>query len=99
MDEKLYTVTLSDGTVIENLALNGTNFVSQTPLSKDIFEDNLFDVVISDLETEEVHPFMELANLLHFNDGYYFTIRDYTESELKEKKRDADIDYLMMMVG
>ena len=36
MDEKIYKITLADGTEIRNLRLNGNNFISDTPVAAEI---------------------------------------------------------------
>ena len=46
MDEKIYTVTLADGTTIDNLTLNGNNYISKTKIDKSIFEGNCHSVMI-----------------------------------------------------
>lgn len=43
-----YSVTLSDGTKLDNLALNGNNFVSSVKLTKDDFKNKLSKVTITD---------------------------------------------------
>ena len=43
-----YSVTLSDGTKLDNLALNGNNFVSSAKLTEDDFKDKLSKVTITD---------------------------------------------------
>ena len=47
MDKK-YTITLNDGTKIENLRLNGNNFISAAPVTKNMFDGNCSEVTISD---------------------------------------------------
>lgn|GEM_PF-3536781 len=37
----MYTITLSDGRKLENLTVNGTNFVSKTKVDEEIFQNNL----------------------------------------------------------
>ena len=43
-------ITLQDGTVLENLKLNGNNFISDTIIENTVFEDNLGNVKIEDEE-------------------------------------------------
>ena len=43
-----YSVTLSDGTKLDNLALNGNNFVSSAKLTEGAFKDKLSKVTITD---------------------------------------------------
>ena len=44
--EKSWKITLSDGTTIENLRLNGNNFVSETEIKKEMFDGKLLKVTI-----------------------------------------------------
>ena len=39
MEDKTYSITLADGTVIGDLKLNGNNFISKSPIAKEMFED------------------------------------------------------------
>lgn len=43
-----YSVTLSDGTKLDNLALNGNNFVSSVKVTEADFKDKLSKVTITD---------------------------------------------------
>ena len=97
--EKVYSITLSDGTKISGLRLNGNNFVSSVPITKEIFEGKLFDVVISDNEGyEEKHDRMTLAQIAQYGgDDYYFILLDVTPEQIRQEKLRADIDYIAMM--
>lgn len=97
MDEKIYSVTLADGTTIENLRLNGNNFVSDDPIDKSIFDGNCHSVKVSDGETETVHENMECVQVTQMGTEYWFVLRELSESELKEAKTQASIEYIAMM--
>lgn len=97
MDEKIYSVTLADGTTIENLRLNGNNFVSDDPIDKSIFDGNCHSVKVSDGETETVHENMECVQVTQMGIEYWFVLRELSESELKEAKTQASIEYIAMM--
>lgn len=99
MNNKVYTITLSDGSTIENLSLNGNNFVSQTEITDAMFKNKLANVQISDGETIERHKNMELIQIAKYNDGWYFIIRDIPEAELKVDKMRSDLEYVAMMAG
>ena len=43
-----YSVTLSDGTKLDNLALNGNNFISPVKVTEADFKDKLSKVTITD---------------------------------------------------
>lgn len=97
MDEKIYTITLDDGTQIENLRLNGNNFISQEQIDPEIFEGNLSTVTINDGETDEVHENMGLVQVTQMGDEYWFVLRDVPDNEIANAKLRSDLDYLAMM--
>lgn len=97
MDDKVYSVTLADGTVIEGLKMNGNNFVSLVEVVADTFEDNTYPVIISDGENVEEHPFMELVQITKMGEEWWFVLRDLSEEELRNTKVRADIDYIALM--
>lgn len=97
MDEKNYKVTLADGTVIDNLKLNGNNYISEKELSADMFLGNLGTVTINDGEKDVVYENMTLVQLAKYDDEYWFILRTMTKKELQEIKNRSDIDYIAMM--
>ena len=97
MDEKIYSVTLSDGTVIDGLRMNGNNFISKDPIDPEMFEGNLAVVVINDGETEETRENMELVQVTRMGEEYWFVLRDVPASEIANAKLRSDLDYLAMM--
>ena len=46
----MYKITLADGTTLENLVLNGNNFIAQTAVDDAVFKDNMAIVIITNLE-------------------------------------------------
>lgn len=46
----MYSIKLADGTIIDNLELNGNNYISNDIFDKNIFVDNLKKVTITDAE-------------------------------------------------
>jgi hypothetical protein len=97
MDKKIYKITLADGTVIENLSLNGNNYISSVEIKKEIFDDNCLPVIISDGENEETHAAMELVHVTKMGDNYWFALRDFSEAELEAIKTRSDIEYIALM--
>lgn len=97
MEGDLYKITLADGTEISGLRMNGNNFISSAKITKDIFEDNLSSVIISDGRNEEEHGQMELVQITTTENEYWFVLRDVTPDELYLAKLRADIDYVGMM--
>lgn len=100
MDSKTYTITLADGTVLDNLKLNGNNFISNTPINADIFNENCSPVIISDGINSETHNHMELVQLTEQEPRkYWFVLREISDSELALIKIQSDIEYVAMMAG
>lgn len=97
MDKKIYTVTLADGTVIDNLTLNGNNFISKSAINPLVFEGNCSPVAISDGEHEETHEHMELVQSMVYGNDTWFILRDISQKELAQAKLESDIEYLAMM--
>ena len=108
----MYTITLSDGTRLENLTLNGNNFVSKTEVTANTFRGKLGHVVITrDAETEDTgligeHHNMELVQIAHYTqkthgvaDGWYFVLREIPADEMANRQLRADVDYAIMLGG
>lgn len=58
----MYTITLNNGTKLENLTLNGNNFISEKIIEDAVFDGNLERVEISDGENTTVYEDMFLAS-------------------------------------
>lgn len=97
MDDKIYKITLADGTVIDNLKLNGNNFISPVEIDETIFDGNCLNVTINDGEKDDVHTNMELVQIIKVNDKYWFVLRDVPETELAFVKMQSDIEYVAMI--
>lgn len=99
MDEKTYKIVLENGTIIDNLKLNGNNFVTKEELSADTFIGNLSVVTINDGENDMVYENMSLVQLVKYDDEYWFILRTMTQKELQDIKNRSDIDYIAMMTN
>ena len=99
MENKIYTITLADGTVLDELGLNGDNFISKTPVAAEAFEGNCSPVLISDGENEVLHENMELVQITRVDGDYWFVLRDLSADELARIKMQSDIEYIGMMAG
>lgn len=98
MEEKIYKITLGDGTEISNLKLNGNNFISTEKIEESVFANNCSPVTISDGTTETVRPNMELIQIVEQIPGeYWFVLRDISEEEFVRIKMQSDIAYIAMM--
>lgn len=97
MDDMIYKITLADGTVIDNLKMNGTNFISSVEIDESVFDGNLLEVTINDGEKDEVHSNMELVQITKMANEYWFVLRDIPRTELAFIKMQSDIEYVAMM--
>lgn len=93
----MYTITLADGTKIDNLELNGNNFVSQLEIIENTFVGNLDIVTISDGKTEKVMHNAELVQIAHYADGWYFILREIPENERAAMRVESQVIYTAMM--
>lgn len=95
--EKSWKITLSDGTKLENLGLNGNNFISGAKITEDDFKGKLSKVTIEGKDFKQEYNNMELVQIAHYEDGYYFVLREIPQEELGKLKMQSDIEYLAMM--
>lgn len=98
---RIWKITLSDGTQLKNLRLSGNNYISEVKLTEDDFKGKLSKVTIEGSEDgqeiKQEYQHMELVQIVHYEDGYYFVLRELSADELKEIKMQSDIEYLAMM--
>lgn len=99
MEEKIYKVILSDGTILDNLTLNGNNFVSKSEIDSSVFTDNLSVVTINDGENDEVHHNMRLIRCYTFDGMWWFILNDISKEEMDREKLRSDMEYLAMMIN
>lgn len=90
----MYTITLEDGTILENLVLNGNNFISETPMDASIFENNLQTVRVTGPNVDETFENLALASLREDGGKYWLALRSLSDQELKERSMLADISEL-----
>lgn len=93
----MYSVRLNDGSVINNLELNGNNFIPET-LDKTIFENNLEKVVVMDDDGNEEELFNQKVQFTKIGDAEAFILLDKTkEEELIELL--ADLTKIVLLGG
>ena len=95
--EKSWKITLSDGTKLENLGLNGNNFISEVKITEDDFRGKLSKVTVEGKDFKQECNNMELVQIAHYEDGYYFVLREIPQEELDKLKMQSDIEYIAMM--
>lgn len=82
MEDLIYTMVLSDGTIIENLRKNGDNYISASKLTADMFDGKLSEVTVKTSEDEMVMENMDLVQITEMNGEYWFVLRQFSATEL-----------------
>ena len=80
----MYKITLADGTALENLVLNGNNYVASTAVDDAIFKDNMTIVTITNLEdgtAEQIEDGVLLSNIVR--DGKSWLVLGQKSAEQK----------------
>ena len=95
----MYTIVLTDGTTLENLELNGNNFISEKIIEDSVFDDNLDTVTISNGDVVESYNNMVLISNRVDGGKSWFILGERTPQELHDMKIEAKIQYLAMMCG
>ena len=89
----MYKITLADGTTLENLVLNGNNYVASTAVDDAVFKDNMASVTITNLEdesTEQIEDGVLLSNIVR--DGKSWLVLGQKSAEQKAMEaRDKEI--------
>lgn len=82
-----YSVTLSDGTKLDNLALNGNNFVSSTKLTEADFKNKLSKVTITDDDGQtKDYTDMVLVQVTQVGDETWFILGEKAQDDLSKLK-------------
>lgn len=94
----MYTITLQDGTKLENLELNGNNYIADGIISDAVFADNLKTVTISDGETTDTYTDMKLVANRVWDGKSWFVLAEKTVQEKKEEARDNKMEEILQAV-
>lgn len=98
-----YTITLADGTVVENLQLNGNNFISDTLIEDSVFDNNLSTVTFSYGEKEKTYHNMVLIQNMVYGGKSWFILAEKTAEQIREERiaeleaQNADLANQVMM--
>lgn len=95
--KKLYTMILANGNAIDNLELNGNNYVSDIEVSTDTFRGGISPVKISDGKKEETLDNMELVRIANWENKWWILLQE-KEPPSMTMKLQADITYMAMMM-
>lgn len=92
MEDLIYTMVLSDGTIIENLRKNGDNYISASKLTADMFDGKLSEVTVKTSEDEMVMENMDLVQITEMNGEYWFVLRQFSATELAMAKMSSIVN-------
>lgn len=89
----MYKITLADGTELNDLVLNGNNFIAQTAVDDAVFKDNMATVTITNLEdgtAEQLEDGVLLSDIVR--EGCSWIVLGQKSAEQKaEEARDKEI--------
>ncbi len=87
----MYKITLEDGTELKDLELNGNNFIANTVIEDEVFEDNLGKITITDEEgnIEEQKDMKLVANRV-IDGKSWFILAEKTRAD-KEREEFAKV--------
>ena len=92
----MYTIKLYDGTVLENLILNGNNFISDKIILDDVFENNLKKVEISDGKSTQIYNDMVLVANRVIDGKSWFILAEKTPEQKEKEALEATITDLQL---
>ena len=88
----MYKIKLPDGIELNNLELNGNNFISANIIDSQIFENNLATVTIHNGETETAHNDMKLIQNKITNGESWFILAEKTLEEKRNELIDREMN-------
>ena len=98
MEKEIFTIELSNGAEIENLELNGNNFISDTEIAAEMFDGGLSEVrIIGNKGTNYTISHAKLIQIMELDGKWWFILAEMTAEELQFEKQRSDIDYIAMM--
>lgn len=93
----MYTIILTDGTKLENLELNGNNFISEEIIADDVFAGNLGTVTVTNSETTEIYTDMMLYSNRIDGGKTWFVLGEKTEQQ-KMREEIASLHQMIEML-
>lgn len=94
----MITIELENGNILTNLERNVDVFISEIPISKDVFEGGLSVVkIFEDGELLETKTNQELVGLYEDDGKYIFGFSTILKEDLRYAQTRSDIEYIAMM--
>lgn len=95
----VFSIELSDGTILSRLRLNGTNYVAEYPVDLNTFKGRTSIVRITDGESTTV-----LENVVvqiteeDIEDEWWFVLSTIGQEEMRLRLIESNTEYLAMMM-
>lgn len=77
----MYTMTLSDGTQLKNLKLNGNNWITSEAITENTFSGKLNKVSVTDGKTTQEYTDQTLVQIQQYGNEYWFILGEQTQDE------------------
>lgn len=98
----MYKIELANGTILDNLELNGNNFIPDGELDKDVFKGNLDTIIVTDDEGNVTEYKDMKVVFTRIGSQETFVLSEKTRADKDREKLEqtiADLDYLSIMSG
>ncbi len=95
-----YKITLADGTSLNNLSMNGNNYISETDVTEEVLSDsNLKKVVFYNGQKSWTLTNLKLVHISKYADGIYFSLTSKNTYELDHDAIYAKIEDVRSSIG
>ena len=98
----MYKIVLANGTELNNLELNGNNFISNVAILDDVFVNNLETVTITNEDGSIVYSNMKLVQNQIYGNESWFILAEKTKVEIEKDdlyQLMADLTEVLLMGG
>jgi len=94
----MYKIILADGTIIDNLELNGNNYISSQIIGDSVFENNLDEITVFDGENTQTQKDIKLINNVVVDGKSWFILTAKTQEEKEKEELTGVIDDLVSLL-
>ena len=91
-------IILNNGNTVENLTLNGNNYISDEIISDDIFTDGLSIVTVVDGDISTEYKNMKLIQNIVLDGKSWFILAEKTQEEILKERLKSTEDALMILM-
>ena len=96
--ENVYSIILANGNRIDNLQLNGNNYISTTEILESTFSGRISPVEILHNSESEIHERYSLERIANWDGKWWILFHDKSDEEFQKEQNRADIDYVLMLL-